>query len=317
MGWSNTVLAGCLASLAWAPVAMATEGLAWGWPEGESHRYFLEADVQTPYLLQFNAQANDNIRVAKFTLTLNTLCTNIGDMGKKGFELKCSIDDVRLVAMPTASDAGRGLLGILDEIDAGYLGASATIMMGRDGYVRSVSLDGVTDRIRRMREMEETMRLMLARSVSALDLGLPRKGDDGGSAWLVKKTTVFQLPSKFGSFGSSTIQSKVVEQDGAQVLIQTTGRGSVASGESAVVGTPEGAAVDRPRDTYDMVIQSIARFDTERGLLVERVVTAEGNVTASSQTAENGVGVAYIQVLNVKLADDKQIPPFAENGEIN
>ena len=64
-----------------------------------------------------------------------------------------------------------------------------------------------------------------------------------------------------------------------------------------------------------MVSRSVTEWDTVKGLLVNRVVTAEGQVTASSQTAENGVGVAYLQVLEVKLADDKQIPAFPENGE--
>lgn len=313
-GWSKGLM-GMVFALAMAPAAQATEGLQWGWPEGESHRYYLKAEVQSPYLLQFNAAANINVRVAKFVLTVNTECTNVRDLGKKAFEVQCSIDDVRIVATPIRADGGRGLPEVLDEVDAGYLGSTATFVMGRDGYVRSVSLDGVNDRLRRMREMEETMRLMFARAVAPFDLGMPKKGNDGGQKWLSKKSSIFQLPSKFGSFGNAIIENEVIETDGDSVVIQTMGRGTIASGESAVIGTPEGAAVDRPRDTYDMVSRSVTEWDTVKGLLVNRVVTAEGQVTASSQTAENGVGVAYLQVLEVKLADDKQIPAFPENGE--
>ncbi|MFT4628443.1 MAG: hypothetical protein ACI8PZ_007138 [Myxococcota bacterium] len=312
----GAVLAVLGATLAWSPLATAAEGLQWGWSAGESHRYFISADVQTPYLLPFNAQTNSNLRVAKFVILLNTNCIHVKDFGKKAFEIECSIDDVRIVARTTVSDSDRGLVEILDEIDDGYLESRLQVVMGRDGYVRSVSLDGVNDRLRRMREMEETMRLMVVRAFAGVDLGLPPKGNDGGTVWASKKALVLQLPSKFGSFGTSTIDNRVTEVKGSLVTIETVGRGTIASGESAVISTPEGAAVDRPRDTFDIVVEGVAVFDTQAGVLVERVVTASGTATASSQTAVAGEGVPYLQLIKVQLADDKEIPAFAGNGEI-
>ena len=99
--------------------------------------------------------------------------------------------------------------------------ASMQLVLLNDGRLRSVDLEGVVKRNTRTVDMHETLRLVLTRAFSILDLQLPVKGDDKGKAWRQSGSRVAEFPSNKGSFGLVEIDSVVKEVTGNKVTIES------------------------------------------------------------------------------------------------
>jgi len=300
--------------LAWMGAAQATTGLAWTWEEDTAHRYFIEAELLLPELLLLQQAENVNVRVSEVTVMLNTLCSPDGPPGKKVVVVSCSIDDVRLVAAPVRSEVGK-LLPILDEMDAALLQATVELTLTRDGRLRGLSLQGMDDRIRRLRQIQESLRQVMLRAYASLDLTLPKKGDDEGRTWRDATSRSMGFVTNTGTYGKAELSSKIVSQEGDIVQIDTQGQGVMVPGDDQAVMTPEGAMVARTKDNYDMSHRGTTRFDVANGHIVERIYRVDGVPTASSQVAEGGAGVSYVQNVRLKLVTG-EMPALPPNGEL-
>ena len=233
--------------LSWVGAAQATTGLAWTWEEDTERRYFIEAELLLPELLLLQQAENVNVRVSELTVMLNTLCRPDGPPGKKVVVVRCSIDDVRLVAAPVRSEIGR-LLPILDEMDAALLQATVELTLTRNGRLRGLSLQGMDDRLRRLRQIQESLRQVLLRAYASLDLTLPKKGDDEGRTWRDATSRSMGFVTNTGTYGKAELSSKVMSQEGDIVQIDTTGAGVMVPGDDQAVTTPEGAMVPRTKN---------------------------------------------------------------------
>lgn len=314
MGSLRALVVGCL--LGSSSVAWATSGLAWKWEPGEERRYFMEAELLLPDLVVLSQAKNTSVRASELTLTLITTCALHPPVGKKAFDLLCSIDDVRLVAAPVRSDAGR-LIPVLDELDASLLKSQVQVTMTWDGRVRTVSLEGLEDRLRRMRVMEETLRLVVQRAFAGLDLRMPKKGDDEDSPWEDSSSLSLGFVTMFGSYGKGLVYHGVVDTEGDVVRIESQGGGIMMPGTDQTIVTPDGSSVSRARDSFEMVHRGEARFDVAKGLVLERIYQVSGVPTSSSQIAEGAAGVSYVQNIRVRyMADGVDAPKLPGNGEL-
>ena len=314
MTWLRGLFVGCL--LCSANVAWATTGLAWQWGAEEERRYFMEAELLLPETVVLSQAENINVRVSEITMTLVTTCRLVPPPGKKSFELSCSVDDIRLVGAPVRADAGR-LLPVLDQLDAAMLQAEIQVTMTRDGRVRTVSLEGLEDRLRRLRMIEETMRLMVQRGFAGLDLRMPKKGDDEGRAWEDSSSLSLGFLTMMGTYGKGLVYHGVTEVDGDVVRIESQGGGVMMPGNDQTIVTPDGSSVSRSRDSYEMVHRGVTLFDVAKGAVVERTYQVTGLPTSSSQIAEGAAGVSYVQNLRVLALDGGQAAPrLPGNGEL-
>jgi hypothetical protein len=300
--------------LSWMSAAQATTGLVWTWEEDSARRYFIEAELLLPELLLLQQAENVNVRVSEVTVMLNTMCRPDGPPGKKTVVVHCTIDDVRLVAAPVRSEVGR-LLPILDEMDAALLQATVELTLTRDGRVRGLSLQGMDDRIRRLRQIQESLRQVMLRAFASLDLSLPKKADDEGRSWRDATSRSMGFVTNTGTYGKAELVSAVVSQEGDIVQIDTQGQGIMVPGDDQAVRTPEGAMVARTKDSYDMSHRGTTRFDVANGHIVERMYRVDGVPTASSQVAEGGAGVSYVQSVRLKLVSG-EMPALPPNGEL-
>ena len=249
---------------------------------------------------------------------LNTMCSPDGPPGKKNVIVRCSIDDVRLVAAPVRSEVGR-LIPILDEMDAALLQATVELTLTRDGRLRGLSLQGMDDRLRRLREIQEALRQVMLRAYSSLDMALPKKGDDEGRTWRDATSRSMGFVTNTGTYGKAELSSKVVAQEGDIVQIDTQGHGVMVPGDDQAVMTPEGAMVPRTKDNYDMTHRGTTRFDTANGHMVERLYRVDGVPTASSQVAEGGAGVSCVQNVRLKLVTGEMpaLPPTGSSRPVD
>jgi hypothetical protein len=292
---------GAVGALLLSNSASATTGLEWKWEEGTTHRYYVSAQVLLPHAMKFQKINNLEARVVEFTVTAAMTCGVFDTVGKAGWELACTFDDMQLVAAPVVTDTGR-LAEILDEMDGLYTGSTMHLTMMKHGKFKNAVLKGVDDRIRRIREIEETMRLVALRAMASLDMDFPKRGDDGGRPWTQGVSPITSLVSSEGTYGSAVIQHSVVDNTDGVVAIESVGRGNIATGEQ--------------KNTYDIVFRGASKFDTTRGVLLERQYLTEAGPTASSTVSQGGAGVEYVQAVRLLLVDGKDVPALGENGEV-
>ncbi len=293
--------------------AFAATGLVWTWPDGEARTWHAVADVTVPKLVDFKALNNTDVRIGRFRVELVTTCKKVGLSGKDAFDIKCMIDDVGLQAAPVRPDAGR-VLPVLTEFDDSFRGSFLELTMTTDGRIKAVGLEGVNDRVRRYREIETVMRLVVVRAIAGLDLQLPKNGDDKGTSWRMIKSLAMNFVADTGTVGSLEGVSAITKTDGDIVVIESKATGTLGSGEEYLEnGQPQLS------NLYDMNLQSAATFDTAKGFLLDRTYRVDGNVTAGSLDATGSQGSSYIQELKltfvapgttVQIEDNAELPPL-------
>ncbi len=276
--------------------AVAAEGLAWQWPDGEVRRYRLAADVKLPNPIIFSNEYNKDARVYDFAVAVDAACQPTGSVGK-GWEVACDITAAQLNANITKNDVNIGL-EILDQWDQKLVDdATVVFVLSEDGKVKDFDVQGLNERNTRIRLIKETMRLVLMRGFAAFDLNLPKKGD-GTKPWKQSTQLSLVLPVITGMAGATQMQSEVASEDGSRVTIDTTGRGALSvlqSGQDARLAP----------DTYDSVIRSRSVFDTATGNLLERSYLVESNLTPGSGSAVGGAQqVPYVQAVQLTYVAD-------------
>ncbi len=309
MSWFRAAVAAL--ALSASSFAHATDGLEWKWDVGTERKYLVQAQVRLSEMIYFTAPLNQDLRVVEFYVALFTTCRSEAAAGKKAFELRCKIDDVQLTAAPPEVDSNRDLVQTLDEYDKMLLDAEIQMVFGADGRIRNFDLEGIDASIRRQREMQETLRLVLLRAYAGLELELPKKGDDGSTQWRQTESFAMQLPKSVGTMGGVRLDHAVAGTEGTVVTIDTAGKGTISSGET--IGAP---GQERPRNFYDMDMRSRATFDTAQGTLVSRDYLVSGMPTASSAIATGVEGTPYVQAVHVELIPpNAKVKPLDPNAE--
>lgn len=283
--------------------AEAADGLVWTW-EGE-RRYQIKADLQLNEWMFLRARNNADVRISEIQIGVDTVCASVSKVGKKAFELNCRLEDVQLLASTVGADSGK-ILPILDELEEQYRLATVNLVFTEDGRIRNIGLDGLDKRNRRINEIQETMRLLIARVFASFDLQLPKKGDDGGKAWKQQSLLSMSFPSTFGTMGAAEVRSEVVKTEGSVVEVMTKGTGTLGPAEMITVGA---GAPERPKNLYELELRGLATFDTQQGTLLERQYMVDGMPTPSSLAAEAGAGVSYVQAVRLVLIPEGEAPP--------
>jgi len=282
MGWFRALT---MAGMLMGPVvAQAATGLQWQWPEETKRRYRVKSDISLHGAIMMEAEYNRSARVYDLAIAMDVDCTpsRVG----KTFELLCAIDKVQMQA--GGEDDGN-LLEILQEWASKLEEAEVLLLLSADGKVKQVDLRGMNERNQRIRRIKETLHAFVTRMFSTFDLQLPKGGDDEGEAWKQRSELVLQLPLLTGGAGSSQLSSSATEEEGSNVVIDTTGRASLMIGQQIT-----GPGDTRPPDVFDLTLSSRSVFDTEQGLLTSRAMQVRGDLTPSSGSAMGRAPAPYL-----------------------
>ncbi|MBT3221172.1 MAG: hypothetical protein HN348_18985 [Proteobacteria bacterium] len=274
-----------LLAFAQTPPVIEAEGLEWSWEAQQHRRYYIETETQLPLFMWFVADRNKQARVAAFQVRTVLDCVATDPMGKKGWYLDCLVDDVGLRAASLQGDTGL-LPPILEEMDAKLTGATIKIRLKNDGRVVQMEMADQDQLNRRVSQMNENLRLVMARVVAGFDLQLPPKGVARDGAWAQYQNMLLQAPSTQGRTGASEVVHGISKAEGSKVSLASSGRGMISSGEETASG---------PLNMYDTRYEGVALFDVESGMLKERIWTVIGEPTASSQIATGAAGILYGQ----------------------
>ena len=279
--------------------AQAADDLVWTWEK--PRRFLLISDVNSPEYLLWQAEFNYQARVFKWRTNIVASCVP-ADVGKKTALVNCHIEDISLQATSLPGDM-KNLPKVLEDLDAKLSGASIQLEVSMDGRVRSIDLEGIDKKRRRLTEIVETMRLVLARAIAPLDLQMPKKGSDGGTgAWIQKQTLVTGFPSGLGTMGQVKTQHQIMSEDGETIKIQSSGNGIAGSGRMVEVNGQEQVA-----NFYEMQHAGEAVFDRADGSLLSREYQVRGVPTASSEMGDAWSGMPYLQYAKlVRLGKDEK-----------
>lgn len=294
-----------LVSMCFMTPAQAAEGLVWNWDKPK--RFLLVSDVNAPEFLLWQAELNYQARVFKWRTNIVASCVP-AEVGKKTALVNCHIEDISLQATSLPGDM-KNLPKVLEDLDSKLSGASMQLELALDGRVRSVDLEGIDKKRRRLTEIVETMRLVLARAIAPLDLQMPKKGTDGGTgAWIQKQTLVTGFPSGLGTMGQVKTQHQIVEEEGDTIKIQSSGSGIAGSGRMVEVNGQEQVA-----NFYDMQHAGEAVFDINDGSLISREYQVRGVPTASSEMGDAWNGMRYLQYAKLVRLDNGEKPNVGES----
>lgn len=283
----------------WGGTALATTGLV---PDFSTpRRYEISSETQVSNVFQMNAEDNLDRRVNAWRVRAITTCA-LGESTKSIFELRCTLDDIELGASPIATDTADMQL-VIDEWDKALTGAVAQLRMTSTGRMQGFDLDGIqlTRNNDRTRQIEEAMRLVMARAFAGFDLELPPKGDDRGKPWRVKASAMMDLPSTTGTAGGLDVTSTVAEIKGDKLIIETTGKG--------VRGPAVYNSTGQIANAWDLAMYSRATFDLQSRRVITRESVVQGGLTASSVMATGGTARPYIQQIKFDLIPDGQPAP--------
>jgi hypothetical protein len=270
-----------------APAAAQGPELIYRWPTDEPVHYRIQTYVHAPRAgMWFYAAENDDARVAEFTMGLLVKCRQV-DVQKKAVEVHCDIHRAQLggaAADPSEQDE---LLRIFSEYVGVLDDSQIQMVIGNEGRIKTFDLEGPTKNTERENDRFEDLRMILMRSMSALEIELPKSGEDPGVAWKQKGAPLaMRLLSHYGTAGAVRMKHQVVGRDGELLNIETeaTGMVSPAMGSSSV--EEETLSPTDTSITVSMVASGKSTFDPALGLFR----TAEMSVNGTLTTASSGLG---------------------------
>lgn len=232
-------------------------------------RFHAEALLKTPNGYRYLGRQNVQASVRSHEIAVDLSC-GPADAAR---QVLCTLDRVDLGGAAFTGDQ-EDLDAILVEYEALLLGQQLQVSVATDGRIVQVDLEGVSKQDDRMAEIHETLRQLLRRVLTPLDLGLPRKGDPKGGTWRQKGTPMlFQLMTAYGTAGGSVMRHTLESQEGDRALISSAGHGNLATGLDFEVGAGE---------LVNMIGVGEGSFDLATGQIAWRRVSVTGELTAES-----------------------------------
>lgn len=288
--------AGSAADAAPEPAAEATGPVTWDW--SQPRRYLLESQVHLPLFMWFVTPFNHQARVTAFDLRMVADCAPGEPLGKRRYEVRCTVEDLALSAAGMAQEQGL-LQPILDELDGTLTGSVVQLQVRADGRLSNIDLEEVDRLNRRVGRMNENLRLVVSRAFAGFDLPLP-VGEE--KAWPQYDLWLMRAPAADGSTGASEVVHGVVRREAGLLWLQSEGRGTIFPGEG--------------ENKYDARIAGAAVFDARGGRLVERTWSVAGTPTASSSIALGTEGYPYLQQGRIQLLSEGQTWDVGESREL-
>lgn len=256
-----------------ADTAAESNPTAWNLDEGAHHRWAIDTEVVIPGHSWVYADRNIDVRARNIGVQMVFDCI-AGAPTKQAGILRCTVKDAAVTGATYPSERGR-LQPILEEMDAKLTGATAEIVMRRNGRIRTVKLRSnrlVGFRNQRTRYMEEMLRILVVRAVAPFDLVIPREGIPE-EAWPQYESLLLQLPGMRGTAGSGKLVHNARSHDAERFVVSTFG-------EAMLI---DGSLIDRNVPLYLRTqLTGFTVFDTRNGEVSEAVWTGYGEPTASA-----------------------------------
>ena len=257
-------------------VTSARAGIPFEWDvrEGAQHRWVMESEIALPGHVWLYADQNIDVRARSLRVQLVLGC--VADAVRGLF--RCGVEQASLAGETYPSEYGL-LKPVLDELDEKLTGASVTFSLGRDGRLRSTTValnDLRNGKNRRTRYTSEMVRMLVQRTLSPIDLQVPRGGlEEGG--WPQYHATSLQLVTLQGTAGGGRLVHHAQPWGEGLTMVATAGTATMM----------DGATIDLQPQMFATQITGHTVLDTARGTIAEARWEIYGEPTASTGVSGN------------------------------
>jgi hypothetical protein len=258
-----------------AMVSAATAGPLTPQWDGVEARYHLELALHTRNPIRYYSPRNDDARVVDHLVALDTVCRASPD--RKGWMATCELDDVRLggIAYPGEQEK---LDGILAEWAAILEQSHVQLNLAADGRIVGLDLEGPSKADERQAAIHETMRLLMRRVFTVMDVQSPKGGALPTGSWKQKGSPLaFELFTATGTAGGMAMRHTPGTATPTSLSFETSGRGNVSTG--ANLDANAGSMVN-------LVLGANGRFDLDSGLLAWRELSLSGELAGELRAAD-------------------------------
>ena len=268
------------------PSAQATTGLAWQWGDNVSRQYLAKGTVILPQSLPLELEIPNlpAMPIGRFDSSILMTCTQAETAGKKAIILKCKVDDYDLQVLPFRQEHIPNVEKIVAPIAAAMSGSTIEARFTYDGKLSKVEVIGLDKETKWMADNVPVVELIVQRTVSLLDLQLPRDGDDQGKGkWKQSESLIMRLPIQ-NSGGSASIHHELKAVEASA---------TVSSKGHAVIGD----AMNNLMFGCDLVCD--ASFDPATGQLTKRECNLQGKATSNSIGGQAGHTYEHLGMLEL------------------
>jgi len=279
-----------------------------GFAIAKTDRIYIDTSVRLPLFMWFLSDFNKEVRTSGFDIELVMTCES-EQTGRRNHETRCRIDDASLQGIPMPAERGR-LGPVLTEMRDKMVGSELVLQVRDDGKIRNLNLrDAFRDdrRHRRIRLMNENLRLVLQRTVAGLDLQLPKEPLEAGMTWGQGDTLLTSAPVTVGTLGSTRLVHQSREGEQGFINVRTEGEAMIA---------PAGIRGGTPSNFYDTRVVVDSVHEAATGRLSARAWTVVGNPTSSSAISEGFAGIPYVQNGLMVALKAHEKPELRETKEI-
>lgn len=290
-----------------APTAQADTGqpLQWSWPEGKVRTWYLETLVMvpSPWFLGVWGQ-QDYGRTSKVRVQVVLQCAAV-DANPSTWELSCEVPDAALVAATVGNEDPAYIEGVATHFGAALEQSEIQLVLGRDGTVRNVDVEGISKADPIQAAGQEWVRQLVRRAVSGLDATAPPTGEP---SWVQRDHPWADSP--YGGSAPGTLRLlNEVQTEAGQNTVRTVGRGALTM---PVVGNTAPDALAPGGGTWNMRVSSIGRFDEAEGAWAERSwgLLAEPGPNVGVITGQPYVMGGYLRL----IAPEDEVPECGESG---
>lgn len=268
--------------------------LAYTWPVGEPMHYRIQVAIDMPYMISIIGSENTNARLGGIGMVWLVECTAEAPE-KKTQDMNCDIVRTEIAGSGLTREQDQVDL-IMEEYDRLLEGSTVQIEWSQNGRIKNLDLEGPPKTTKNENTVHETLRLFTTRAFSALEVEMPK--DPAATNWKQKGSpTALRLMTMEGTSGGVRMFHEVTGEEDGLVVITTVGDATVQDGSSA--------DDDSTTQTVSLMLSGQAKFDPERGLLVENFQAVQGMMTASA--GQLGSGMVLNQSVMVDL-----LPGFEE-----
>ncbi len=264
------------------------QDLVYQWPEDEVVHYRIQSYLYAPRVLRFYAQENLDARVAEFTMGLLVKCKQVG-AERKNIYVDCDIHRAEMGGQASLGAEQEKLTRIFQNYVSVLADATIQLTLTPTGRIKMVDLEGVDKGTSREAMVHDDLRMIIRRSMSAIEVELPKDGVDPGKPWKQKGAPLaMQLPTRYGTAGAVRMKNEIVGREGSEVYIHTEADALVSPATSTSTSSQETGSSTSTTMKVSMIADGKSTFDTEKHLITKGEMTVQGTLTASSSGVGDG-----------------------------
>jgi hypothetical protein len=284
----------------------------------DNTRWYSEMQIGFPIPYPLYARVNKEFRATALQLRASFLCEKTFRRGKKGFEVRCDIEQAGLQAVPFENKAP-GAEDVLAELDQALTDSAMVLFVSDDGRVNDLTLEGFSANNNRELTIRESARQLMLRLMAGFHMKLPRPETTVQGQWVEHNPALLLLPvinqvegmafapegastsnlqfETFTSIGSSFVVHQIDRYKG-HLVVQSEGRGMVTDG---------GFQEDDGGNQYAVKLTGVSLYSPDTGIMTERVYAITGETTASSRLADGWAGSMYFHSGRVRMLGEKDV----------